>query len=64
MDQTTYRVLSNRLRWAAGTTLTADDLAGCNIDALVSAGHLAPKTKSAPVAPEPRKTADQPKEQD
>jgi len=37
-----WRVTSNRLAWGAGTVLGADDLAGCNIDALVQGGHLAP----------------------
>lgn len=37
-----WRVMSERLAWSAGTVLGADDLAGCNIDALVQGGHLAP----------------------
>lgn len=42
----TWTVLSDRLRWAAGTKLEASDLEGCNIPALVTAGHLRP-TKTA-----------------
>jgi ribosomal protein L12E/L44/L45/RPP1/RPP2 len=38
----TYQVLSDRLRWAAGSTVSASELDGCNIAALVDAGHLAP----------------------
>ena len=52
-----YEVTSGRLNWPAGTTLTVRDLAGCNIDALVQGGHLAPvkaTTKRTPaVAPDP-----------
>ncbi|HEY7823332.1 MAG TPA: hypothetical protein VIG24_10880 [Acidimicrobiia bacterium] len=45
----TFRVESKRLAWPAGTVLGADDLAGCNIDALVQGGHLAPvKGKRTP----------------
>lgn len=40
MTGQTYSVLSDRLRWKRGTTLTATDLAGCNIAALVEGGHL------------------------
>lgn len=47
----TYTVISDRLAWAAGTVLTADDLAGSNIGALVAAGHLAETDPE----PEPRK---------
>lgn len=38
----TYEVLSHRLPWAAGSTVSALELRGCNIAALVDAGHLAP----------------------
>ena len=52
-----YEVTSNRLRWPAGTLLTVSELAGCNIDALVAAGHLAavsPKrTRTVVTAEEP-----------
>ena len=36
----------------AGETVSIDDLAGCNIDALVTAGHLTPitTTKTTKVA--------------
>jgi hypothetical protein len=40
-----WTVISERLDWPVGTVLTDDDLAGCNIDALVTAGHLAPAHK-------------------
>jgi len=43
-----FRVMSNRLAWPAGTVLGAGDLAGCNIDALVQGGHLAPAGKRTP----------------
>ena len=63
-----WTVISSRLRWAEGTRLTDDDLAGCNIGALVQGGHLAPASdnykKRQPVAPVPDMTADEPKEQD
>lgn len=38
-------VESERLDWPAGTVLADEDLAGCNIEALVTAGHLAPAHK-------------------
>lgn len=38
----TYEVLSDRLRWAAGSTVSASELDGCNIAALIESGHLAP----------------------
>lgn len=47
-----FRVMSNRLAWPAGTVLGADDLAGCNIDALVQGGHLAPEKKRTPQMPD------------
>lgn len=52
-----YKVLSHRLDWPAGTVLTTEDLAGCNIDALVQAGHLTlsvepPKTPKTPAKPD------------
>jgi hypothetical protein len=53
-----WTVLSDRLPWPAGTTLATDDLAGCNIDALVKAGHLAKAT------PEPRPQADKAAQED
>ena len=63
-----WTVTSGRLRWAEGTRLSELDLAGCNIEALVQGGHLAPASdnykKRQPVAPVPDMTADEPKEQD
>lgn len=38
----TWTVISDRVRWGAGTVLGSGDLAGCNIEALVQGGHLAP----------------------
>jgi len=43
-----WRVMSKRLAWPAGTVLSSGDLAGCNIDALVQGGHLAPVQQTAP----------------
>lgn len=69
-----WQVMSNRLAWASGTILSARDLAGCNIDALVQGGHLAPsrqqaapdktetRNKRMPVEPVPDETAEEPKE--
>ena len=65
----TYRVLSSRLSWPAGSSVDAVDLAGCNIEALVQGGHLAPvpdkpkPKKRMPVGPAPDDTADEPEEQ-
>jgi hypothetical protein len=61
----TWTVTSHRLPWASGTVVGQDELAGCNIDALVTGGHLSPvqpKTTKKPVVPadEP---ADEPEEQ-
>lgn len=53
-----FKVLSDRLPWPAGDTVTTDDLAGCNIPALVEAGHL------AQTAPEPRPQADEAAQED
>jgi hypothetical protein len=36
----TWQVQSSRLSWPSGTILAAEDLAGCNIEALVQGGHL------------------------
>lgn len=37
-----WRVMSKRMAWPAGTLLGSEQLAGCNIGALVQGGHLAP----------------------
>lgn len=43
----TYEVMSNRLSgFALGEFVTADDLEGCNMEALQAAGHIRP---AAPV---------------
>jgi len=75
-----YEVKSNRLGFDVGAVVGADDLLGCNIDALVQGGHLAPvsthrqsdapapepKTtkERSPVVPVPNESADEPEEQD
>jgi hypothetical protein len=64
----TFRVVSGRMPWPAGTVVGADVLAGCNIGALVEGGHLQPvpelkgKKKRTPVVPVPNDTADEPEE--
>lgn len=57
-----YRVMSRRLDWPRGALVTTDDLAGCNIDLLVQAGHLAPHVE--PPAPKPLKAAQTPAQPD
>jgi hypothetical protein len=48
-----FKVISQRLAWDAGTVLGADDLAGCNIEALVQGGHLVPvQNKRTPQMPD------------
>jgi ribosomal protein L12E/L44/L45/RPP1/RPP2 len=74
-----YSVMSHRLAWPVGTVLSADDLEGCNIDALLQGGHLAAaempseqtpdspryKSKAKPVTPASENdTADEPEEQE
>jgi hypothetical protein len=74
-----WSVMSNRLAWPAGTVLGADDLEGCNIEALVQGGHLAVaqmpseqvpdspryKSKAKPVEPvSENDTAAEPEEQE
>lgn len=70
-----YQVQSDRMARPAGSVLSADDLAGCNIVALVEGGHLAPVTqatpdvpqkmsKRTPVEPVPDDTAEEPEEQE
>jgi hypothetical protein len=58
-----YKVTSDRQPWRRGTFLGADDLAGCNIEALVYAGHLTVVEDK-----KPRKvvveTAEEPEEQE
>lgn len=41
---TTYTVLSDRMPFPQGDTVTDDQLEGVNIDALVAGGHLKPGT--------------------
>jgi hypothetical protein len=59
----TYRVTSDRQPWKRGAVLSADDLVGCNIAALVYGGHL-----QAVEDKRPRKvvvqTAEEPEEQE
>lgn len=58
-----YEVTSDRQPWPRGTALDTNDLAGCNIQALVYAGHLTVVEDK-----KPRKlvveTAEQPEEQE
>ena len=51
----TWKVTSQRMRWPAGSTLTAADLAGLDVDALLAGGHLQgpPLPKPAPAAAPP-----------
>jgi len=64
----TYKVTSDRLAFDRNEVVTADALAGCNIDALVQGGHLVPvpeqpkPKKRMPVEPVPDDTADEPEE--
>ena len=72
-----YQVQSKRMAWPEGTVLSADDLAGCNIGALVEGGHLAlvrqaqaapdvpqKMSKRRPVEPVADDTAEEPEEQE
>jgi len=58
-----WTVSSDRQPWPRGTMLTADDLVGCNIEALVYGGHLTVVQDG-----KPRKvvavTAEEPEEQE
>jgi hypothetical protein len=60
-----WTVTSHRLPWASGTVVAQDDLAGCNIDALVAGGHLSPVQPNIPNKPAvpADKPADEPEEQ-
>lgn len=44
----TYIVQSDRLRWELGTRVSVSELDGCNIAALVAAGHLELAPKKTP----------------
>lgn len=65
-----YEVLSARMRFRKGSVVSADDLAGCNIEHLMATGHLAPaaepkqwKKKAEAAAPEPANdSAEEPEE--
>ena len=47
-----YEVTSDRFVRPQGTVLTESDLAGCNIEAAVAGGHLAPvKPRRKPAVP-------------
>ena len=67
-----YEVKTNRLKWDEGTVLSADELAGCNIEAWLIGGHIAPatdtqaysKSKRTPVEPVADDTAEEPEEQE
>jgi len=68
----TYKVLSSRMTFPQGSVLSADELAGCNIEHLVATGHLAPaveskqtKKKAEASEPEPAyDSAEEPEEQE
>lgn len=61
---TTYLVTSSRLGLPEGATVTDGDLDGCNVAALVAAGHLtAAKPPSSKPTPEPAVEAATSKEQ-
>lgn len=46
-------VTSKRLAWPAGTELSRQELASCNITALEDSGHLTRVTRKKPPAPAP-----------
>jgi len=49
--KTRYEVKSPLYGASVGSVITADDLKGCNIPALVEGGHLAVVTDTKPTAP-------------
>lgn len=51
-----YVVSSDRLKWDRGTRLSIDDLAGCNIVALLAGGHLSAVTKKIEAVESPQET--------
>ena len=55
-----YRVESGRMGWPVGAEVSVAALAGCNIGALLEAGHLSP-VKERAVRPKTR-TAEEPEE--
>jgi len=57
-----WTVLSDRLPWPAGTVVDIDMLTGCNIEALVVAGHLSPALTPTTPAPPAASTAEKPEE--
>ena len=57
-----YQVLSKRMDWPAGSIVDTKMLAGCNIDALVAGGHLAPAAKPTKPAAPADSTAEEPEE--
>ena len=58
-----YEVTSDRQPWPRETELDTDDLSGCNIEALVYAGHLAVVEDKKPQRTVVE-TAEQPEEQE
>ena len=64
-----YRVDVSWGPFRAGSTIAADDAAGCNITMLVARGVLVPvqdrpvRKKRTPVVPVPDDTANEPEEQ-
>jgi hypothetical protein len=61
-----YRVTSGRMSWPDGTVISAEDLAGCNIEVLVATGHLARVAdgRRQPEPPVSDDSADEPEEQE
>lgn len=56
MTKQEWTVASGRLKWPLGTRLSVDDLEGCNIPALVVAGHLTPAAKKTEAVAAPQET--------
>lgn len=56
-SRTRYRVLGHLFGAAPGDIVTAQDLRGCNIAALVEGGHIAVVTDTPTTKKEPRNGA-------
>jgi hypothetical protein len=63
-----WTVLSHRLSWPSGTSVSAADLEGCNIGALVQGGHLALAQDDSKIRPVAtvivNESAEEPEEQE
>lgn len=51
-----YVVTSGRLKWPEGTRLSVDELEGCNLTALLAAGHLTAAPKKIEAVESPQET--------